>query len=264
MIATARGLGRLLPEDARLSHDPYGERFGTARLRWWLSRGLFQSLLLTVQVRTKLLDEAVLSFVRAGGRQVVLLGAGFDARAHRLAELQGVRVFEVDHPATQERKRAVLPEGANVVTYVPFDFENEQTSALPDALRAAGHDPRAPTFTLWEGVTMYLSEPAVDATVRSVASWSCAGSPFVFTYLERASVKSPSLAQRIVAWLVAGASEPLTFGFVADELPAWLAARGVTVNHDVRVSDAAKLLMPERFHARFVDRSLHAVFAARA
>src|SRR5688572_13814640 len=148
MIATARGLGRLLPEDARLSHDPYGERFGTARLRWWLSRGLFQSLLLTVQVRTRLLDEAVLSFVRAGGRQVLLLGAGFDARAHRL-ELQGARVFEVDHPATQARKREVLPQGA---LYVPFDFEKEQTSALPDALRAAGHDPSAPTFTLWEGV----------------------------------------------------------------------------------------------------------------
>lgn len=258
MIATARGLGRLLPEDARLSHDPYGERFGTPRLRWWLSRGLFQSLLLTVQVRTKLLDEAVLSFARAGGRQVVLLGAGFDARAHRLP-LEGARVFEVDHPATQARKRAVLPEGA---VYVPFDFEN--TSALPDALRAAGHDPSAPTLTLWEGVTMYLSEPAIDATVRAVTTLSAPGSPFVFTYLERASVKSPSLAQRIVAWLVAGASEPLTFGFVPEELPAWLGARGVSVNHDVRVSDAAKLLMPERFHPRFVDQALHAVFATRS
>jgi O-methyltransferase involved in polyketide biosynthesis len=54
-----------------------------------------------MQVRTRLLDDAVRNFIDAGGRQLVLLGAGFDCRALRMPELDCAQVFEVDHPATQ-------------------------------------------------------------------------------------------------------------------------------------------------------------------
>jgi methyltransferase (TIGR00027 family) len=271
MIAVSRGLGRVLPEDARLIEDPYGERFSTSRVLDFARRHargflypVLESLLLHVQVRTRLLDEALLSFVDRGGAQVLLLGAGYDTRASRLEKVrERARVFEVDHPATQTRKRAVIADPANVV-YVPWDFEAQQTRDLPAALRQAGLDPARPTFVLWEGVTMYLSDDAVDATTRAVAALCAPGSPFVFTYIERAALKRPSLGARLVGLVVRGVGEPLTFGFDPATLGAWLAERGFSLGHDVGMADAARVLLPARFAHRFTRGAARVAFAARA
>ena len=267
LAAVARGLGRLLPDDARLIEDPFGERFATGSLRRLVRAAphlpwLFESTLATMQVRTRLIDEALVSFVTKGGRQVLLLGAGFDARALRFAsELRETRVFEVDHPATQARKREALPEAAGAC-YLPWDFEAQPVSALPDALRALGHDARAPTLTIWEGVTMYLSEPAIDETARAVAALSAPGSPFVLTYIERAAIERPGRLRGLVARVVAGVGEPLRFGFAPDELAAWLEQRGFGLEHDVTFKEAAGLLLPPRYPPMF-DASLRIAFAAR-
>lgn len=268
MIAVSRSLGRVLPEDARLVHDPFGELFATPFLRLiarnarWL-RPVIEGTLVTVQVRTRLIDEVLLDFLAKGGRQVLLLGAGFDARAHRLADaLAGARVFEVDHPATQAVKRARLPATA-AVTYLPWDFEHQAVGELPAALAALGLDPLRPTFTLWEGVTMYLSAPAVDATARAVAALSAPASRFVLTYVERTALERPSLARRLVGRLVAGLGEPLRFGFSPGELPAWLLDRGFALAHDVSFRDAAGLLLPPRYTAAF-DPALRVAFADRS
>ena len=79
---------------------------------------------------------------RAGGRQVVLLGAGYDTRALRLPELADATVLEVDHPATQGRKRSVLAKlGADSpARYVTWDFETRAMEDLPDVLEEAGLD----------------------------------------------------------------------------------------------------------------------------
>lgn len=251
-----------MPEDARLVVDPFGEQFGTPWLRFWARRALFETLLLTVQVRTRLIDEALVDFLRKGGAQVLLLGAGFDARAARFPDASTC-FYEVDHPATQLHKRARMVERERVA-YLPWDFEAEPIDRLPAALAALGHERSRPTLTIWEGVTMYLSEPAVAASVQAIAALSAPGSPVVFTYLDRASLQRPALARRIVAGLVAWGSEPLTFGFVPEELAGWLAALGLQLKHDVALPDAARLLLPERFHERFVDRSQRVAFAVRA
>ncbi len=268
MIAVSRSLGRVLPDDARLIDDPYGARFATPMLRvlarcaHWL-RPVIEGTLVTVQVRTRLLDEALLGFVDAGGAQVLVLGAGFDARAARFADrLQGARVFEVDHPATQARKRALLPEAPSV-RYLPWDFEAQPVRELPAALAALGHDPARPTLTLWEGVTMYLTEGAVDETVRAVRALSAPGSRFVLTYVERAALTKPSAAHRVVARLVRGVGEPLRFGFAPPELPTWMAARGFALEHDVSFQDAAALLVPARY-AALLEPSMRVAFVAPA
>lgn len=268
MIAVSRSLGRVLPEDARLIDDPYGERFATPFLRFiarhagWL-RPVIEGTVATVQVRTHLLDQALLSFLRQGGQQVLILGAGFDARAWRFAEaLRAARVFELDHPATQARKRELMPPNRDV-TFVPWDFESQAVDHLPGALAALGHDPTRATFTLWEGVTMYLSEPAVDATVRAVAALSAPGSKLVVTYVERTALERPSLARRLVGRLVARLGEPLRFGFSPSELPAWLSARGFALTHDVSFREGAGLLLPPRYLPAF-DPALRVFFADRA
>src|SRR5437879_4370389 len=122
-VAAFRGLAPWLPVGGQLASDPFGLEFAprwsrplvalTERAPWaarlLLERGLLAKMTLWLQLRTRALDDQVVAFARAGGRQLVLLGAGFDCRASRLAgELPGGTVFEIDHPATQRRKREVL------------------------------------------------------------------------------------------------------------------------------------------------------------
>src|SRR5262249_11156238 len=147
------------------------------------------------------------AFVRAHGdaAQVLVLGAGYDARAVRLAHtLRGARVFEVDHPATQARKRAILArvaeEGtrdaadlarATHASYLAWDFEARPLAELPRALADAGHLPDAPTVTIWEGVTMYLTPPAIEASFAAIGALSAPGSELVMTYFDRERIDRP-------------------------------------------------------------------------
>src|SRR5688572_2400799 len=181
-VAGCRALGTLLPDDERIAYDPYGARFCGRRFRAVYALGqrvppLRPAVLAPVmpwvaymQVRTRAIDDALHAFAAGGGRQVVILGAGFDCRAARFAgELAGSRVFEVDHPATQSVKRAAMAGEAQApVVYVPWNFETRPVSELPDALAAVGLDPSAPTLVIWEGVTMYLTERAIEETLAAV------------------------------------------------------------------------------------------------
>ncbi|MFO0744134.1 MAG: class I SAM-dependent methyltransferase [Myxococcota bacterium] len=136
-------------------------------------------------LRTQAIDAEVERAVAAGVRQLVILGAGLDTRAHRLASLGEVRVFEVDHPSTQGHKREharALPRTAAELVYVPVCFERE-TIAEPLAL--AGHDARAPTLWLWEGVVMYLTDAALRATLAALVERSAAGTTALVHYHER-------------------------------------------------------------------------------
>src|SRR5690349_21603225 len=100
-VALCRGLGACLPEDAQLCRDPYGLAFGGTAVRILgeiapkvaplraivrLRRGPFYRLTLWLQMRTRVIDDVMLDFVERGGRQIVILGAGFDCRAERFAK----------------------------------------------------------------------------------------------------------------------------------------------------------------------------------
>lgn len=261
-VASARTFGRHLPADARLCDDPYGIRFGETWLRaldgalsaqpllaqrLWRASGLGTRFVRYMQLRTRFIDDALRAFWASGGRQVVLLGAGYDSRALRLRDaLPGLRFFEVDHPATQAVKRARLPElQAADVHFVAWDFLSRPVAQLPRALRAGGHDAAAPTLTIWEGVTMYLDAAAIDATVAAVADYSPAGSSLVFTYMDRSMFGPATGARaRAVSLLVSSVGEPFTFGWAAAELPAWLAQRGFSLRRDANARELAEALLP--------------------
>ncbi|HEV3321878.1 MAG TPA: SAM-dependent methyltransferase [Solirubrobacteraceae bacterium] len=120
-------------------------------------------------MRAKFIDEIVLGAAAAGLDELILLGAGLDSRPYRLAEqLREVRVFEVDHPASQASKRTrvrrLLGREPDHVTFVKIDFIRDD---LDTALDAAGHEPSARTLFIWSGVSPYLPEEAVAA----VLSW---------------------------------------------------------------------------------------------
>ncbi|HVK85847.1 MAG TPA: SAM-dependent methyltransferase [Kofleriaceae bacterium] len=264
-VAAARGMGMLLPADQRIADDPYGLAFASPTLARMLDerrpRALahlpfFKHWVAYMQVRTRLLDDAARAFVASGGRQIVLLGAGFDCRALRLHELDESTVFEVDHPATQHHKQATLRRiGAeSPARYVTWDFEARPLDELTGALADAGHDRAAPTLTIWEGVTMYLTEPAIDASLRAIADWSSGRSQLAMTYFDRSRLDKPSLVTRAVQAAVAQLGEPFKWGWKPEQLPGYLAPRGWLVQRDVSIREAAQELLAPQL-ARTIGRA---------
>lgn len=259
-VALCRGLGPLLPASAQLVKDPDGARAlgpavaraieGLAGLPSPLRPLLWTPLLpllpwaLYMQVRTRALDDALLRFARDGGRQVVILGAGFDARADRLSDVAPeLRYFEVDHPATQAAKRELFGRRSGA-SQLAWDFERDALSDLPGALIARGLDPEEPCFTLLEGVSMYLSRSAFDATLDSVRAYSAARSQLAFNYVERALIERPGVAARVVGGVVRAVGEPFRLGFEPGELADELRARGFDVLWDESFDALARAQLP--------------------
>jgi methyltransferase (TIGR00027 family) len=176
-------------------------------------------------LRTVAIDAAVRDAIADGARQLVILGAGYDGRAWRLPELAGVKVFEVDHPATQGDKRAriaELPPPVGEVTFVPVDFERD---ALGDALGSAGHDGSAPTCWIWEGVVMYLTRDAVRGTLAAVAQRSAPGSTLIVNYHTTRRGLFAQLIFRLIG-------EPQISAWTPEEMAADLRSVGFEVRED--------------------------------
>ena len=138
--------------------------------------------------RTKFIDEHLEKAIASGAEQVVILGAGFDTRAYRFAELlAGRKVFEVDYGPTQAIKRQriaqVIGEAPANIIYTEIDFKHE---TLQDVLQRAGYDPAKKTCFIWEGVSMYVPEDGVISTLRTIASFSAPGSSLVMDFAEQA------------------------------------------------------------------------------
>jgi methyltransferase (TIGR00027 family) len=174
----------------------------------------FPPMELWTGMRTAYLDRQVHHWTARGASQVVLLGAGFDARAARLAS-SGVRFFEVDHPATQseklERLRSLEGYPIDAATYTSCDFERED---FLDRLIALGFEATRPSLIIWEGVVPYLSERAVRATVKRIATGCHSDTVLVFDYLAKRVVHGPDrgdMAQDIRT-VVSDLGEPVAFG----------------------------------------------------
>ena len=102
----------------------------------------------------------------------MILGAGYDLRAHRLDLPSSLRIFEVDQAEVQARKRSKLPENltnAANVTYVTVDFTHQ---SLAEQLTAAGFDKSKPTVFTLEGVSQYITKDAVSSTIEELATYS--------------------------------------------------------------------------------------------
>jgi methyltransferase (TIGR00027 family) len=135
--------------------------------------------------RARLAEDALeLAIADAGVRQFVLLGAGNDSFLLRRPDLlTQLRVFELDHPASQSEKRAKLRqlgfEDRSNVRFVSVDFEHESAGS---ALARSGFDRGVPAFFNWLGVVTYLTREAIFATLGSLREVSAPGSRIVFDY----------------------------------------------------------------------------------
>ena len=134
--------------------------------------------------RSRFTEDALAASLARGITQYVILGAGLDSFAYRSAAPAGqIRVFEVDHPATQEWKRARLSAAGipvpDSVRFVPLDFES---GSLAQSLGDGGFEPSRPALISWLGVTMYLTEGAIGQTLAEISRFA-AGTELITDYL---------------------------------------------------------------------------------
>ena len=203
-----------------------------------------------VLVRQRYAEDELATAVQRGVGQYVMLGAGLDSFAYRRPDLATLlRVFEVDHPATQQWKRARLRELSvhlpSNLTFIPLDFEQH---TLADGLHAGGHRPELPAFFSWLGVTQFLTEEAVFTTLRYVASLA-PGSEIVFQYFLPEALFDDENRRLLALWKARRASvgEPVLSQFEPTTLATRVQEFGFTQVWDVG---------PEALDARyFVGRT---------
>jgi len=180
-------------------------------------------------MRSRYAEDCLAESVAKGVRQYVMLGAGLETFAYRQPPwAPALRIYEVDHPATQEWKRnkltaAGVPVPSNL-KFVPVNFES---TSLREGLAAAEFDFGVPSFFSSLGVTQYLTEEAFDLTLRFVLSLPAA-SEIVFSFVladselttEEAAVASSHAAN------AAARRESFLSRFVPNQLTRKLASMG--------------------------------------
>jgi methyltransferase (TIGR00027 family) len=192
-------------------------------------------------VRTRFIDEQMARAVRGGATQLVILGAGFDTRAHRFAELlKDIAVIEIDYGATQEYKKrrveAALGGAPANLVYAPIDFARE---SLAEVLRRAGFRPERKTYYICEGVSMYVPEEGMKETLRAISAESAPGSALLLEYLNRSMLESMTkyptgMIRNAFDW-----GEPFVFG-VPDGRD-----RDVFLGAGLELSETLKIGSPE-------------------
>jgi len=198
---------------------------------------------LFISARSRFAEDSLAAAVARGVRQYVVLGAGLDTFAYRSPfAAKGLRVFEVDYPATQAWKQQRLADAGLAapasLTFAPVDFERQ---TLAQGLAAAGFDAAAPAFFAWLGVVVYLTREAIMQTLGFVAA--APGGEVVFDYGEPLSAFAKGAAragQAARARRVAAMGEPWITRFVPAELAATLRALGFDTLEDLGPAEISR------------------------
>lgn len=267
-IAVLRAVESAKPAGERICYDPYARRFLPGwfyhLLRFFIATGYAErrgkGVVGFLVARERFIDDYLVAHLAEGIDQLVILGAGYDARAYRLESLcQGsarpVRVFEVDHPATQARKlnrvRNMLGRLPANAAYVGLDFNHD---TLAGGLAAHGYNPHAKTVFVWQGVTYYLDPAAVDGTLAFIASNSGTGSSLIFDYIDQALLTGSTEHGEVknMRRYRGMTGEDLRFGIPAVEIEPFLAERGFNQVHNIRSENLKALYFHGKNQARSV------------
>jgi methyltransferase (TIGR00027 family) len=273
----ARALELRREPDQRIVTDIYAPSFLTNGYRAMLTalqlghpvirqleRADLAGLAAFVLCRHRFIDAHLLEELARDAAQVLILGAGYDARAYRFAdELAGRPVYEVDLAPLSRRKAAIVaahPElfGHNSIQRVEIDFRRD---SLGDRLEASGFEPGVPTFVVWEGVSMYLTRSAVSATLATVRDLCGIGSVVAMDYWhEIGGSAAADQVRRFGARAVRLIGEPVTFGLAPDDAPQFLAEHGFTAFDLVQSDELADRYATDGRHC---EKSVYVVAARR-
>lgn len=257
-VAKQRLIETLAAADKRVINDPYAAQFvlgaGLIKLMGhrfcvWLGERLAPGFHEHLIARTRFIDDLIEKSAADGVEQYVILGAGYDMRAHRLDLPSSLKIFEVDQLEVQARKRAKLSADLafkeNVI-YVPVDFTYQ---SLTDQLLAAGFEHNKSTVFTLEGVSQYITKEAVRSTIEELSSITeNAHSIFFLSYVDRLLNDDPKAcfgqgypnaekrAKRIID-LSASVGEPWISFYTAEEMQKVLTEVGYRVAQDITVEN---------------------------
>ena len=261
-VAKQRLIETLAKSDKRVINDPYADRFVMGagfiklmghRFSAWFGKKLAPGLHEHLIARTRFIDDLIEKAANSGAEQYVILGAGYDLRAHRLDLPSSLRIFEVDQAEVQARKRSKLPENitnAANVTYVTVDFTHQ---SLAEQLTAAGFDKSKPTIFTLEGVSQYITKEAVSSTIEELATLiQTTSATFFISYVDELLNKDPeacfgtgypNAARRAetIKILSAKVGEPWISFYTAEEIASLLSRNGFSVTENVTVEDLNSL-----------------------
>lgn len=230
-------------ESGIIFSDPFASKIlddeTLARLDETAADPSLRPMRLFIAARSRFSEQTLAACVARGVRQIVVLGAGLDTFSLRNPHAgQGVRVFEVDYPATQGWKRERLRQAGLAIpsslTFAPVDFERQ---SLADGLKAAGFQADRPAFFQWLGVVMYLSRDAVSVTLDFIAR--VPESEVVFDYAEPFENYPADRRENVIAVAARAASlgEPWLSLFDPVELSEMLRNRGFGVVEDLGLAE---------------------------
>lgn len=201
-VALFRAIEAEKPEDRRICYDPLARGlipggFAFTMTKWVITSGLYEKMApgaaAFIAVRERYIDDFLKTGLNEGLEQVVILGAGFDTRAYRIAGIEKTRVFEIDTPATQETKlerlKNIIDPLPAHVTFLPVNFN---TQTLAELLQNSGYNERSKTLFIWQGVTYFLTAEGVDSTLAFIANHSGPGSSVIFDYMYNEIFRDPN------------------------------------------------------------------------
>lgn len=230
------------PEDEQVFQDPYAESFfpedirdmvrNTDLLKAELAKyeAMMPGVNGALAARIRYIDECLADATQSGFKQMVIIGAGYDTRAHRIPGVkEKIRVFEIDHPLTQEVKintiREIFGDLPSHVAYLPVEFGKDR---LDETLLQSEYDSRLKTLFIAEGLLMYIPPPAVDALLAFIRDASGPGSAVVADYFDTAVVDgtSPLKEAQALKRFVENEGAPLQFGLPEEAVEDFFKQRG--------------------------------------
>ena len=262
-VAKQRLIETIAGPDKRVINDPYADRFiiGSGlmklmghKLNVWLAQKFAPGFHEHLVSRTRFIDDLIKKSAASGAEQYVLLGAGYDSRAHRLELPSSLRIFEVDQPEVQDRKRSKLPKelpNSENVTYVPVDFAYQ---SLTEKLLNSGFDKTKSTVFTLEGVTQYIAKEAFNSTMKEMVALSQnASSIFVLSFVNELLNNNPEdcfgkgylnpekKANLIKDLSAKAAGEPWISFYSTEEVEDLFAQNGYSIKENVTLEDLNSL-----------------------
>ena len=205
------------------------------RLAHWSEKLAEPGHYLHLGLRKRWVEDETVAALEAGAGQVLVMGAGMDTLALRLApRFPEVAFVELDHPASQRAKRRAIERAAGEIGGVPANLRflaADLAAGVPldEPLAACeAWRPSARSVVVAEGLLMYLEEPAVRAGFEALHRSTGPGSRVLFTYVRRWSEGRLDLRKRsrLLSAVMKLAGEPIVWGIVEDDLPGFLAGLG--------------------------------------
>ena len=257
-VAKQRLIETIAKPDERVINDPYADRFvlGASFIKLmghkfniWLGEKIAPGFHEHLISRTRFIDDLIEKSAASGIEQYVILGAGYDSRAHRLELPSSLKIFEVDQPEVQVRKRAKLPKelpNSENISYVAVDFASQ---SLTEQLTDAGFDQSKSSIFTLEGVSQKINKKAFSSTIEEVATLTQrVSSIFFVSYVNELLTKNPEAcfgkgypnAEKRVKLITYGSAkvgEPWISFYGAEEIESILSQNGYALKENVTLKD---------------------------